>query len=1110
MYVNNEQDLNVAKREIQIASNLSGHKNIIGYVDSSLTATGGGVYEVLLLMPYCQNSVLSLMRAKGKATFTEQEILGMFCDTCEAVSRLHHCQTPIIHRDLKVENILVSENGNYVLCDFGSATGRVLNPGTQGASVIEEEIKRYTTLSYRSPEMVDMYCGKPITTKADIWALGCLLYKLCFFTLPFGESTLAIQSGNFSIPDSSKYSKGMHQLIRYMLEVDPVKRPDIYQVSSVAFHLLGKDNPVTNLMKTPTPNIDELPVPQFEAEAKKTQIKVTAKPQVSSVAEGGTSVMPRQRPKGNTTQPLSIASIPLTLSPSPTTIKKSQSPVAIPEPAPKPIPPTTTTPSSSTANANTAAPAFPQSNQSFSPAFQNNQNFFPSQEGPEKDFDNLFASSAYPDPFKDGGEEKSSPISPEFSGNGNKSVVGGLKGPAESSSQCIVSSNTPPASPVLSAPRGHRRNMSDTTAFNKVYATETSQFLAPFESSMKQRAGPAAEDSPVEEVSSAPKAQAGISASTTDVSRPIEPDNRSLSADVADWNPFGEPPFSQITEDHIFGAEFDKIRRGSQSSIQGVKSRESLVMSLSEDPFGSAPFSLPVKNKNKSGFQSTAKAAASAPGNNNSDAANYKTLKPNSIENYSNGEEAEAVVVASPLFTKAPIEDRSKYEKLTQNSFYDYVSSDNSSSDTNDDGVAREQIKKKRRNKALPTKLGEITLMKNFNREKKVLEHCESIETDDSIGSASDLRDAEEMDDSAELRVDNETISDVQTCGSSAYHAECESLTMHDDDGAPRISKTVIPEEKYVEEEDMLFVGHQYGEKPLLLDDELDSDCEVKYEDHKWSTSKMNTKCMWIEPSSSFEESDVFALAPFNKIPNKRREPPPLKMISKPRAPSPVKSSTPLQLDDLASKSSRLNPFLEDKFNNEVPPNGVEIPGAVTSLPAALPRPSAAVNYNKFFTDLDNFPSNHSQSKVTMSLDLTNHPPPTTNEIKFPKIPIQISQTHSLDRKVMPSEVFHSFEMEATNNVPKKDKKEKKTKYVLMDSKTENNSDEKKKRPFRKTPKKCDTVHGGFSNMSFEDFPSDDNEVRPQNIVAPFEVIRTPEDTEKKFGSLKRMSNPFS
>ena len=33
---------------------------------------------------------------------SEREILRIFCDVCEAVSRLHHCQTPIIHRDLKV------------------------------------------------------------------------------------------------------------------------------------------------------------------------------------------------------------------------------------------------------------------------------------------------------------------------------------------------------------------------------------------------------------------------------------------------------------------------------------------------------------------------------------------------------------------------------------------------------------------------------------------------------------------------------------------------------------------------------------------------------------------------------------------------------------------------------------------------------------------------------------------------------------------------------------------------------------------------------------------------------------------------------------------------
>lgn len=65
------------------------------------------------------------------------------------------------------------------MCDFGSATGKILNPGVHGAAVVEEEIKKYTTLSYRAPEMVDMYCGKPITTKADIWVFYIIVY-ICY------------------------------------------------------------------------------------------------------------------------------------------------------------------------------------------------------------------------------------------------------------------------------------------------------------------------------------------------------------------------------------------------------------------------------------------------------------------------------------------------------------------------------------------------------------------------------------------------------------------------------------------------------------------------------------------------------------------------------------------------------------------------------------------------------------------------------------------------------------------------------------------------------------------------------------------------------------------
>lgn len=148
---------------------------------------------------------------------------------------------------MKVENILQNDSGDFVLCDFGSATARVLNSKTNGISNVEEEIRKFTTLSYRAPEMVDLYAEKNITTKADIWALGCLLYKLMYFTLPFGESVLAIQNGTFSIPDNSPYSTGLHKLVQYMLEPNQELRPNIWQVCEIAFKLQSKENPVTNI-----------------------------------------------------------------------------------------------------------------------------------------------------------------------------------------------------------------------------------------------------------------------------------------------------------------------------------------------------------------------------------------------------------------------------------------------------------------------------------------------------------------------------------------------------------------------------------------------------------------------------------------------------------------------------------------------------------------------------------------------------------------------------------------------------------------------------------------------------------------------------------------------
>ncbi|XP_057217719.1 BMP-2-inducible protein kinase isoform X2 [Triplophysa rosa] len=310
MYVNNVHDLNIFKREITIMKELSGHKNIVRYLDSTTNAVGDSVWEVLILMEYCKaGQVVKQMNQRLHVGFTEAEVLGIFCDACEAVARLHQCKTPIIHRDLKVENILLNDQGHYVLCDFGSATHKVLLPHKDGITAVEDEIKKYTTLSYRAPEMINLYQGKAITTKADIWALGCLLYKLCFFTLPFGESQVAICDGTFAVPDGSKFSSKLHCLIRYMLEPDQEKRPDIYQVSYFAFRLAGKECPVPNLFNSPIPTSLPESLTASDIAAKKSQTKARI---TDSVGPTETSIAPRQRPKAaNNVLPLASSVTPV-------------------------------------------------------------------------------------------------------------------------------------------------------------------------------------------------------------------------------------------------------------------------------------------------------------------------------------------------------------------------------------------------------------------------------------------------------------------------------------------------------------------------------------------------------------------------------------------------------------------------------------------------------------------------------------------------------------------------------------------------------------------------------------------------------------------------------
>ncbi|RZB58835.1 serine/threonine-protein kinase HSL1 [Asbolus verrucosus] len=717
-------------------------------------------------------------------------------------------------------------------------------------------------------------------------------------------------------------------------------------------------------------------------------------------------------------------------------------------------------------------------------------------------------------------------------------------------------------------------------------------------------------DSPVQsEMARGPMVPPGASASTADVNHPMAPDSRSLSADVADWNPFEEPPFSQMTEDHIFGEEFDKIRRGSQSSIQGVKSRESLVMSVSEDPFGCAPFSLPVRSRDRVSkthlqFSVTPVYKQKIKEDLQEDQLSTFAYSPQHQPSI-NSSEGEAPLltksepepeITSPPYVKAPLEDRSKYEKLTQSN---YDISSESSSDENNDKVVDKT--KKKRKITIPEKLHSVYKtvelpIKNFRTDRTVKSGEKSgrrvrrrqgnpdktdsvdIESDDSIGSASDLR-VDEDHENAHVKGDaiSETVSEsIKTCGSSAYHAECESMATHEDDCTSRMIRAKIKEEakkNLVEDEDMLFVGHKYGDKPLLLDDELDSDCEAKF-NTQWPTKRVNKETdLWIPPSSSFEDdNDVFALAPFSKPRNNKPKSEyfPLKqnengenkqeVIEVENPPNDVFKSMqfveePNENSETANQvaKSNLNPFLISDFSRNNPVQSTSNYGTVTvnsnfiniEIPSDTKEEYFITKFESNFAEVDPYFQELHETKEAI-YENVNIPEEKTgpNNVYFAEdnsfqmfsfarqgsLPdanktsldftgiSNVTNTYSLERKIK------SESVDAVYKQKKDKKKDGKSKYHLIDESVSDESPSinfpkntkiiKPSSSYKKVGSKVKSnklkvkSQGGFSNMSFEDFSSDDHE-GVEHAVMPFEVLRSPEQEDKKFSG-KRIGNPFS
>lgn len=103
----------------------------------------------------------------ARKTLSAQEVFDLACKLCEILGYLHRQMPPIIHRDIKPQNIIMKADGDIVVTDFGIA--RTYKPGA------ESDTQYVGTLPYAPPEQ---YGYAQSTPQTDIYALGIVLVYL--------------------------------------------------------------------------------------------------------------------------------------------------------------------------------------------------------------------------------------------------------------------------------------------------------------------------------------------------------------------------------------------------------------------------------------------------------------------------------------------------------------------------------------------------------------------------------------------------------------------------------------------------------------------------------------------------------------------------------------------------------------------------------------------------------------------------------------------------------------------------------------------------------------------------------------------------------------------
>ena len=216
--------LNVFAREFSLVVNAN-HKNLLKplYYDSFER-------KPYLVLPFCRQG--SIQRLIGK--FTEEDAWRLLRDVASGLAWLHGMNPPVIHQDIKPDNVMVGDNGNFMITDFGVSTHLRSSLRKSMSSAFSSA----GTIAYMAPERFSKD-NTPIMAN-DIYSLGSTAYEMLTGDTPFGDDGGLVHKKGAELPElEGNYSEQLKKTIMKCLALNPWERPTAEQLEQYAITALN-------------------------------------------------------------------------------------------------------------------------------------------------------------------------------------------------------------------------------------------------------------------------------------------------------------------------------------------------------------------------------------------------------------------------------------------------------------------------------------------------------------------------------------------------------------------------------------------------------------------------------------------------------------------------------------------------------------------------------------------------------------------------------------------------------------------------------------------------------------------------------------------------------